>query len=464
MEVHPKWENLVDIFHSAKSGRTYQIIRYLGNGVYGSVYEIRDTANDNRYAAKFYNPNDRNKSFERERDAHEVLSMSPDCARYILCMIEALQIKIDQPQVLRATDFLSGKRISTKTVEVKVLITELMDGDIDDLHVPDEYIEDLIAMTMDGLNHIFAAKLAHRDIKPENILYSGENVVYKIADLGSVCMDRNNIVSTSIIRTPCQFRGTPAFMPPEAVSQLSELATLKEAQGIDIWGLGLTFYTTIFKYPIDLNACGNDLSCITSLTPEIIRTWFPINLIYNRTYPENHSPSSVIGLLRRMIRFSLEQRWPLEELIDYWHRTSYINRSQITLPDFTPNKDCDIETQLLRTEEIDNLCFQLSSLIVIEGELNYSRRLRDDPDYRKQELLDIGGDIDIVVEIITGTLEEGCFDASVLLLYLNNYWTQIEINLDQDWVFQTHKSIHDIEVMECTVQYLSHILTQLSPP
>lgn len=454
---HSGSERLADIFQSPRSGRTYQIVRYLGGGTYGAVYEVRNVESDTRYAAKFYRPNDTSNSFERERDAHLALSSAPDCSPYILCMIEAFEISIPT-------------RNPNEFSLVQILITELMDGDIAHLGVPDQYVEDLIGSMLDGLTIIHQDGFAHRDIKPDNILFSGEDVAYKIGDLGSICglLNRSlTIANESSTDRGCRFWGTPAFMPPEAVIRAGLPSTLKQSQRSDIWGLGLTLYSTIFQYPIDTTECDNDeeeenFRCITSLTPGDVMTWFPINLIYSRKNPVYHSPNSIVGLLRRMLRVPPNQRWPLKELVSYWHRTSYLNRSQINLADFTLREDCETVESRRRSQELIDLCRHLSSLVVQEGELNYALRL--DELNPKQELTQVNQKIDTLARDVDIVLEQGCFDADILRQASNNAWTQIETLLNQDWTSQTPISIRQIEVLECTVQYLNTVLGQLTPP
>ena len=62
-----------------------------------------------------------------------------------------------------------------------------------------------------GIEYLHYQKIVHRDIKPSNLLLSNDNFI-KIADFGvSNQFDGEDAIITNSA-------GTPAFMPPEALS------------------------------------------------------------------------------------------------------------------------------------------------------------------------------------------------------------------------------------------------------
>lgn len=89
-----------------------------------------------------------------------------------------------------------------------------------------------------GLEYLHYQKIIHRDIKPSNLLRADSGEV-KIADLGvSNEFDGNDAFFTNTA-------GTPAFSPPEALSQQPGEPPYS-GKVADIWSLGVTLYSLVF--------------------------------------------------------------------------------------------------------------------------------------------------------------------------------------------------------------------------
>jgi|TARA_B110000285_G_scaffold178764_1_gene201137 serine/threonine protein kinase len=78
--------------------------------------------------------------------------------------------------------------------------------------------------------------ISHRDIKLENILVDmeSENLETKIIDFGFSVQTK----APEKIRSFC---GTPAYMAPELC-----LKTEYYGPGVDVWAIGVVFYTMLF--------------------------------------------------------------------------------------------------------------------------------------------------------------------------------------------------------------------------
>lgn len=102
-------------------------------------------------------------------------------------------------------------------------------------------------------------KIIHRDIKPSNLLLGDDNHI-KIADFGvSNEFDGDDaIISNSV--------GTPAFLPPEAITGVYRTIKINEkilndyleifkehsfswlGKPLDIWAMGITLYAFVYGF------------------------------------------------------------------------------------------------------------------------------------------------------------------------------------------------------------------------
>jgi serine/threonine protein kinase len=95
-----------------------------------------------------------------------------------------------------------------------------------------KYFRDLV----NGVDYLHSHKIIHRDIKPSNLLLSNNNQI-KIADFGvSNEFDGDDAVISNSL-------GTPAFMPPESITENS-MSWL--GKPMDVWSMGITLYSFVF--------------------------------------------------------------------------------------------------------------------------------------------------------------------------------------------------------------------------
>jgi serine/threonine protein kinase len=87
-----------------------------------------------------------------------------------------------------------------------------------------------------GMEYLHYQKIVHRDIKPSNLLLSDDNHI-KIADFGV----SNQFEGEDAIIT--NSAGTPAFMPPEA---LTEKSSSWLGKPLDVWSMGITLYSFVY--------------------------------------------------------------------------------------------------------------------------------------------------------------------------------------------------------------------------
>lgn len=194
----------------------YRIVRLIGRGGMGAVFEARHTKLDRAVALKILPPRDSADPESAERFERE--------ARIVA--------QLDHPNIVRATD-------AGETNGIAFLALSLIDGvDLARLigvlgPLP---IDDAIEISIQaarGLAYIHAAGIVHRDIKPSNLMLTADGTV-KILDLGLALAPAARIAAESAGEVPL---GTHDYMAPE---QWHNPATVTEK--VDVYGLGCVLF------------------------------------------------------------------------------------------------------------------------------------------------------------------------------------------------------------------------------
>lgn len=237
----------------------YTIIRRLGAGGMGVVYEARRIATDERVAVKTIVP-------------------APGAPRggILLFLREAdMLAKFDHPHVVRFIEmkehagqlFLAMEYI--ETVDLPALAGPLPRDRQIVLYCG------ILCQVLDALDHAHQLGLVHRDVKPQNILVSrdGRKLTAKLADFG---LAKNyQLAGLSQLTEDDDLRGTLAFMPLE---QFHNSRYAKPAA--DIYAAGATLYWYLTgrsplprtpKNRTDLEAALQSLVPIDAVVPELPR-------------------------------------------------------------------------------------------------------------------------------------------------------------------------------------------------
>jgi eukaryotic-like serine/threonine-protein kinase len=202
----------------------YQIVRLLGEGGMGAVYEAVHVGTLERVAVKVV--------------ARRLLEGGPRSASRFWREAEASGA-LDDPHIVRT--FHAGRDAATG--DLYLAMERLVGEDLHHLLArvgplrPDVALR-VAAQALSGLVHAHAAGVVHRDIKPANLFLArggdGE-ITVKILDFGLATI-WSGALTANLTRTGDVF-GSPHYMAPE------QAEGLRDVDGrADVWSLGCTLY------------------------------------------------------------------------------------------------------------------------------------------------------------------------------------------------------------------------------
>ena len=204
----------------------YQIIKEVGDGTFGSVYEAIVKSTGEKVAIKFIKENI--SSIEECMELIEVKTLKNLCHENI--------VKI--------------KELIHETTGKVALIFEYCDcnlyeftetHNIQSIQIPEQIISEIIYQILNGLNYLHSHNYFHRDIKPENILlklnnyqlnantyYNLNKIKIKISDFGTVQKIKNDNLNPLT-----DYVCTRWYRAPECI-----LHTPYYNEKVDIWAVG----------------------------------------------------------------------------------------------------------------------------------------------------------------------------------------------------------------------------------
>jgi serine/threonine protein kinase len=237
-------------------GGRYEVIRQIGKGGMGAIYEVRNTRLGRAFALKTLfgeaaaDPESRAR-FRREADAIARIKHP-----HIVDIIDWEELEDGSPCLI--LEYLQGEDLGSRIGEAGPM--------------PWPFIAKIGDQVLSALAVAHAAGIIHRDLKPQNIFLSmddsGEERV-KLLDFG-VSKMRD---SQSLVTTDARLLGTPAYMSPEqAEGRIDDVGP-----HTDLWAMGAILYEMAtgelaFDGPsmpaMLYKICSKDALSVSTLRPE----------------------------------------------------------------------------------------------------------------------------------------------------------------------------------------------------
>jgi serine/threonine protein kinase len=215
----------------ALAGGKYRVLRLLGNGGMGTVYEAQNVAIGKRVALKFVTVDRRADPAIMARFHREALVASSIESSHIVQVFDTGET--DEGEPFLVMELLSGEDLASCIARRKRL--------------PVDEAVMIITQTLRGLVRAHAAGIVHRDLKPDNLFLAstddGQTLV-KIVDFGLSKIAKDKRFGPSSITELGSVLGTPLYMSPEQFEGRSDVD-----QRADLWSIGAILYEALSGSP-----------------------------------------------------------------------------------------------------------------------------------------------------------------------------------------------------------------------
>jgi formylglycine-generating enzyme required for sulfatase activity/tRNA A-37 threonylcarbamoyl transferase component Bud32 len=227
----------------------YQVIRLLGEGAFGKVFEAHDPQLDRKVAIK----------------VAKQLSQKSQIVRFLREARAAAQLR--HPNIIPVYEY-------GRVGQEHIIVYEFVPGEtlraLMARHkpLPLEETTRIIRQIAEGLDYAHQQGIIHRDMKPENVLIDQQGRPH-IADFGCA----RSMEDETHLTLDGSILGTPMYMSPEQASGNSKSADSRT----DIWSLGVMLYEMVSgqrpfrgKVPGLLHQiCNEDPQPLRKIAPEI---------------------------------------------------------------------------------------------------------------------------------------------------------------------------------------------------
>lgn len=197
----------------------YEIVRVLGSGGHGSVYEAKHLISQRSEALKVLRPEQMDTPEMAERFRREIQVLGslnhPNIAR----LHNAFYF---EEQLVMIMELVEGENLRSRSLRMRIPLSQLVD-----------FASEVLA----ALDYAHQLGVVHRDLKPSNIMLDNKGSV-KLLDFGIATKERApDLTATG------SFIGSPTHMSPEQFR--GERATPQS----DFYSLGVTLYELIAGQP-----------------------------------------------------------------------------------------------------------------------------------------------------------------------------------------------------------------------
>ena len=238
----------------------YDVVRVIGRGGMGTVYEAMNTAIGKRVAMKFIDGDAVQNSAAVARFQREAQAASAVESAHIVDIFDAGISEDGQPYIVM--ELLRGEDLGHRIKRCGRL--ELPEA----LH--------LTAQILRGLHRAHNAGIVHRDLKPDNIFLvdrDDDPDFAKILDFGISKVRRQGETPVNTLTRQGTVLGTPFYMSPEQAQAQPDV----DARS-DLWSVGAILYECLTGRPpytgatyeqVIVNICMNDADDVRVFNPAV---------------------------------------------------------------------------------------------------------------------------------------------------------------------------------------------------
>lgn len=250
----------------------FELIKTLGEGMYGKVKLAVEKATGEQVAIKYIKKNKVQDETDLCRLRREIRIMS----------------SLSHPNIINIREVFENKDRIILVMEC-ALGGELYDYINDRQKLTESNARSLFRQITSAIHYCHKNGIVHRDLKLENIVLDIEGNV-KIADFGL----SNFYNKDSLLKTFC---GSPLYASPEIVN-----GQPYNGPEVDCWSLGVILYTLVYgAMPFE----GNDFKTLRKQ-------------ISNGDYYEPNTPSEAAGLIRHILTVNPAKRAKMTDILNHW--------------------------------------------------------------------------------------------------------------------------------------------------
>jgi len=202
-------------FETGQRVGDYEVVRVLGTGGLGEVYEVRHAISQRAEAMKVLLPDQRAGAEIGERFRREIQMLGALSHSHIASLHNAFY---HDGQLIMVMELVSGETLRSKSVRTVLSVSQVL-----------RYARQILS----ALEYAHRRGVVHRDIKPSNIMITTEDDV-KLLDFGIAISDRS-----ADLTAPGFVVGSISYMSPEQIS--GDKATVRS----DIYAVGVTLYEVL---------------------------------------------------------------------------------------------------------------------------------------------------------------------------------------------------------------------------
>jgi serine/threonine-protein kinase len=238
----------------------YEVVRVIGRGGMGTVYEALNTAIGKRVAMKFIDADTVQNADAVARFQREAQAASAVESAHIVDIFDSGMSEAGQPYIVM--ELLRGEDLGHRIKRCGRL--ELGEA----VHVT--------AQLLRGLHRAHKAGIVHRDLKPDNVFLvdrDDDPNFAKILDFGISKVRRRGETPVNTLTRQGTVLGTPFYMSPEQAQAQPDV----DARS-DLWSVGAILYECLTGRPpytgttyeqVIVNICMNDAEDVRTFNPSV---------------------------------------------------------------------------------------------------------------------------------------------------------------------------------------------------